>query len=92
MRDERDGRDVRGRANRDVHGPAARLSASLDVGGCEAAPFAGDDSVDRQGVEGGFDHSEALGAAPALAGIDGDENAKCSSAIDAALIARSGSG
>jgi hypothetical protein len=44
--------------------------------GREAALFAGDGRGDRERVEGGLDHAEALSAASALVRVAGDHDAE----------------
>lgn len=58
--EERNPVDVGGSGDDEIHRTSPGLSAALDDRGRQATPFAGDRGVDRERVEGRFDHPEAL--------------------------------
>ncbi len=74
--EQRDVVGVGGGGDGEVERAPAGLAAAVADGGGEASPFAGDGGVDRQRLEGGFDHGEAQGAAGAFVVVAGHEHAE----------------
>ena len=76
MGEQRDVVDVGGGGDREIERAPAGLAAACADGGGESSPFARDRGIDRQRLEGRLDHAEAQGAAGALVGVGGDEDAE----------------
>ncbi len=71
--EEWDAVDVGCGGDRQIDRPSAGLAPAFGDRGGESAPFAGDGSVDGEGIEGCFYNAESLRSASALVGVGCDE-------------------